>query len=806
MGIEKLGTKIVESVIKSASARNTISAVAKKIVPEFKPMEKFVEKFATRAEVKNYSSETLESIEKFRKTLFDTIESRYGTGKEALNLHMDYDRTIQEILLDCKNEEHAKKILSSIENIIAYRKNKADVRDFFKNMPLVDYNVKMSFLDEFARIKMFHRSAYSKLVNSKTLQEIAAGNFSPKYIENAKGADIISEDFIPKLIESMKQESVQKLVKKGVNTEFIIKYFEKNAQSIKKSPQSFEDLMQRLTSADAGLVNKILAKFGPEEYMANPNNMSALHRTLVFAEKNPDIVEKVLRMKNINPSMQMSYISMFMRGTQGQNVGFVKEEALKITDDFFNYYLDFEKANPHATNPWTLKFMNSLLNKPNVDETFVKELFEKSFKSHGSSQTFTNLAECISENNIGYVKELLKKGPIDAEMQAKILISSNPLSAKIVDGEKIEKIYQETYQPLYNIIKKEGLDESEAAYRAARIAGLKYFSPEEFKVLEDSKIIQLISEGKINSRLLEMYNIDNFKLMPEIIADVQKLAKGEGLIKKFDSVKDVITKTSSGDVISVNGKMYINNNGKLEPWNMTEEKFNELFPLVDRFSTQQANSDCYLISVLNSIYLNPRTRGSYYKMFEQKGKDIFVTIPAYAEYGGAVRFPLGRISTDIENGFSANAAKHIQMLEQSYSRVALRSGKRNIVTENPLTTYDLGFLNERIRGGQQSTVLREIQPIFRFKGKATNNISINSNNKGGVQSLLEEYANNPRYIVTEGFGHGNASVGHARSVKSYNADRQTVTLIDPYVAGLEKEISIKDFLTNLWALCISRVG
>ena len=75
-----------------------------------------------------------------------------------------------------------------------------------------------------------------------------------------------------------------------------------------------------------------------------------------------------------------------------------------------------------------------------------------------------------------------------------------------------------------------------------------------------------------------------------------------------------------------------------------------------------------------------------------------------------------------------------------------------------------------------------------------------------MQSLLEEYANNPRYIVTEGFGHGNASVGHARSVKSYNADRQTVTLIDPYVAGLEKEISIKDFVKKLWTLVVSRVG
>ena len=296
------------------------------------------------------------------------------------------------------------------------------------------------------------------------------------------------------------------------------------------------------------------------------------------------------------------------------------------------------------------------------------------------------------------------------------------------------------------------------------------------------------------------------KFRSEIIEDAQKLVKGESLIKHFDTTKDIIKKTQSGDVISVQGKMYINNNGRLEPWNMTEEKFNELFPLVDRFSTHQAIDDCYFIAPLNSLYENPKTRGAYYKLFEQKGDDILVTIPAYKEYGGVIKFPKGEISTNTEYGYTADGAKHIQMLEQAYSRCAFRKGDKISISQNPQQTTDLEFLNRRIRGGFNWEVIQEFQPAINYPA-TTKRVYISDKNKGNVKQLLETYANNPRYIISEGFITGNAaSSGHARHISSYNPQTNMVKVVDPRFSEIEREIPVENFLEKLVGLFITRVG
>ena len=104
--------------------------------------------------------------------------------------------------------------------------------------------------------------------------------------------------------------------------------------------------------------------------------------------------------------------------------------------------------------------------------------------------------------------------------------------------------------------------------------------------------------------------------------------------------------------------------------------------------------DCYFISVLKSLYQNPKTRGAYYKMFEQKGNDICVTIPAYKGYKGEIRFKDGKI--DFSAG-SARAAKHVLMLERTYARTALRDDRftRQVIPfiKNEVIVVDPNFSN-----------------------------------------------------------------------------------------------------------------
>ena len=152
-----------------------------------------------------------------------------------------------------------------------------------------------------------------------------------------------------------------------------MKYIENGRDSIKRNATALDNFVERLIAPNPELTNKILAKFPLNECFER-SNFAHINSILLYAKTNPEIVEKVLQMKNINPEMQMAYISMFVRGAQKQTVSLIKSDALKITDELFNYYLEFEKANPKATTPWTLNFMNKLLNKSDVDEKFVKEL------------------------------------------------------------------------------------------------------------------------------------------------------------------------------------------------------------------------------------------------------------------------------------------------------------------------------------------------------------------------------------------------------------------------------------------------
>lgn len=321
-------------------------------------------------------------------------------------------------------------------------------------------------------------------------------------------------------------------------------------------------------------------------------------------------------------------------------------------------------------------------------------------------------------------------------------------------------------------------------------------NPEQYQKLVDSKILDLVKEKKISPRILANLH-KNFT--PEVYSDVQKLLNGESLIKKFDSTKDILRKTTAGDVISVNGKMYINNDGKLEPWKMNEEKFNELFPLVDRFSTRQGKDDCYFITVLNSLYQNPKTRGNYYKMFEQKGDDILVTIPAYKDYLGTVKFPKGEIKIDATCN-NADAAKNVQMLERAYSRTAVRTSENTPIGQNPITTEDLNYLQNRIESGHIKNVFRELYP------SAAQNPQKVIIDKAQITSALENYSQNPRYIITHGYLPEGRQTGHANSIKSYDPKTQTVTLTDPEEAGVQHTQSLKDFLSTAWSIVVSRVG
>lgn len=788
MGIEKIGLNAAKAVLKAGktSVDKTLPKAISKLLPDFRTTSEVIEKLPKDACARSYSKETTEAIEKYRKNLYEQIKLQIKTEEKAKVLLENYDSFINEVLLYCPNEKLAKMILCSPKNICTYSANRNAVHAAFKNMFWTSKQDAMKFIFDMSACKMLAPQNYQKLQASKTIQEIAQGKLNPSYIAKAKTQEFLEENYIDKLLENITKTAQDRLNKQGINTNFITEYINFAKADIKRNPQNLERYLTAFERAEnPELVNRLLSKFPPGDYF-NYNNLSNLDYALNAPK---EIVERVLKLKNLNPYMMKQYIEMFEN----------KAGNLCVTDELFEYFLKFEEANP---SPWSLKNFNNLIHYTNGDVTFAKEAFENISKQKDGASILFDLSENISTHNIDYAKHIIPKDwKITSEIQTKIYLSNNKIFKDPKNWGQIDTIYNETYMRLSKIFG----NTAEGEYHAGRIAKLKIDNPELYKYLEDNHIIDLASQGKINPRILSSFGHQNLtKFRREIIEDAQKLSKGESLIKHFDTTKDIIKKTQSGDVISVQGKMYINNNGKLESWNMTEEKFNELFPLVDRFSTHQAIDNCYFIAPLNSLYENPKTRGAYYKLFEQKGEDIFVTIPAYKEYGGVIKFPKGEISTDMISGFTTDGAKHIQMIEQAYARSAFRKGDKISISQNPQQTTDLEFLNRRIRGGQPADVMREFQPVINYKA-TTNQIYINDKNREQVQNILEEYANNPKYIINEGFGTGK-NTGHARHVKSYDKENGTVSIIDPQFSELEYQVPVSEFAKNLLRLIISRIG
>ena len=141
------------------------------------------------------------------------------------------------------------------------------------------------------------------------------------------------------------------------------------------------------------------------------------------------------------------------------------------------------------------------------------------------------------------------------------------------------------------------------------------------------------------------------------------------------------------------------------------------------------------------------------------------------------------------------------MFEQSYARTSLRSGKKISLEKNPLTTDDINFLQNRIGGGRQEDVIKELFPEELQIGNFSQG---NIYNKSDIEYFLKNYAGNDRYIVTEAFKTG-IDGGHAVSITGFNPKEKLVKVVDPNNFGTQKEIPLDEFEKNFIDFVFMRV-
>ena len=773
-------SKVIDTAVKTVSENKTLientqnitEKVSSKLCSLAPDLQK---KLAPNAKYHEYSAEIKEQISNLRNRIL-----QFSRQKNNPKIFENNDSFISVLVTHCDDEKMIGTIFKNIKNYNTYINTIGKLNSVLQKTLCQNSYDKNKILVNLTLMKLFNQKSFKSLCNSAGFNEILAKRMNLSYLKDVKPADNIDENFFYKLFENIENSTNERLMKSGIDVISANKFIKLADDEICKNPKVLEEYITKLEKAkNPELIKDFLNKFEltEENFGYIKNNFLNI---LDMCEKSPDIVKKALQIQNASPF------------TIGAAINLLGKEGSKITDDVFKYYLNLTQNHPQCCTPATLTDINSFLSKEGTDEKLLKEIFEKSVKTK-NYDAFTRIAFFTNENNLEFLKKCLKNETLDTDALFKLKIMGiNPAYEN-----QLDEICEHLFQPLLKVFKKHSPSSKECDFIVGDIVQMKFENPDAFKKLQSSKILDLVLQERINPRILTQCSTGEFT--PEILSDVNKLLNGEGLIKKFGSEKDIIKNTVPGDVASVKGKLYINNNGKLEHWNMTEEKFNELFPLVDRFSTLQGRNDCYFISVLNSLYYNPKTRGSYYKMFEQKGNDIFVTIPAYKNYGGAIKFSDGEIQPHL---YSADAAKNVQMLERAFAKTSFRDACHMKIanSEDPRTSDNLDYLQRRIFGGNPKDVLAELLSDLIVDGRC---IVQSIEDKTKIQRFLENFGQNPRYMINEKFLTGRDS-GHSVSIKGYEPESKTVTVIDPFCPGIEEKVPLNTLLKDIYSIIVTR--
>lgn len=275
-----------------------------------------------------------------------------------------------------------------------------------------------------------------------------------------------------------------------------------------------------------------------------------------------------------------------------------------------------------------------------------------------SENTQIRFAKLVSVNNTIANSLLCLYRSINDEKQLLDIINNKDLlKQKLTDIKELENYFS------YNDFEMLG-----------GLLDIKRTDPAKYERIASSGIFELIKDGKVSSISLMQVG-KHADLSADIYSDLQLLKAGKSIVAEFSEntpINTAFEQTKVGDVVEVGQKMYINDGNKLIEWNMTKDKYLELFPPVQRFATTQgAIPDCYLIQTMGLAMHNPKARAEFLQSFSLKGDDIIVTVKGLEDYYGSKTFENSEINLS-SNGKHCAGCKGMQMYEQTYASVALR--------------------------------------------------------------------------------------------------------------------------------------
>ncbi len=364
---------------------------------------------------------------------------------------------------------------------------------------------------------------------------------------------------------------------------------------------------------------------------------------------------------------------------------------------------------------------------------------------------------------------------------------------------------------------------------AKNLLELRSNNAKRYQKIVDSGLLDLIKQGKVDESILKNLDENTF-LSNRTLKDIRKIANGESLITTLRSQSDLSNISrfvENGDVCELNGKLFVNDNGKAVEIKLSKQKFEELFPPLSRVSFEQCSlGDCWLVSTLDNLMDMSDGRVALYKLFEQQGDDIIIKFPGSDK---AIKFPDGKVlkSKNYKQLVSPaqkakglnqkGTAEGILMLEQAYAVHRLGNGARAYNAGSSVTDIssftDVDKLMERVRGGWQSEALNEIfgRPV------AVSSYGTNLSNRQRMRDLIEQYAEDKNVMVTFATKH-NGKVeselvkkydlysNHAYALKGYDKTTGMVYITNPWHTSVITEVPIYELTKYIDDVTIADFG
>lgn len=392
MGISKIVTNTVKATVKTvnapAQATKKVASVMENVFEKAMPELQLAENSAYHS----FSPETKEIVRKIRDFYW-----QYAKKNNKPTTFSNADSWISGVVRYSDNEKEVAAILKNIKNFNLYIDVKSQInKDLAKIIPSNDAP---SIQTKLALMALFNKDSFRALAKSKGMKEIEQGRLNISYLKDIKSTDKIDENFFYKIFDNIEKQTNKRLVNSGLDVDAVNKYLKISDKKICKDPKFVNEFVSDLEKIeDPELANKILRKcdFNSDFLKFADKNF---RKMISAAELQPEIIEKALQLEKANPWSTLQLSKMI-----------ADNEIWNVSDDLFNTYRKFEKANPNHCYPLTICNINDFLRVKGVDENFVKSILANpNLTKEIGTDKFERIFSLTNKKNIDLLKSCIEK-------------------------------------------------------------------------------------------------------------------------------------------------------------------------------------------------------------------------------------------------------------------------------------------------------------------------------------------------------------------------------------------------------------